>query len=77
MNTFPVETRWLGSQNTFLQWNLNLFCQDFKANNVGQETKWCPSISCNKCKQNAHTKLVCMIGMENKPLPNDVIQEML
>ena len=45
--------------------NLCFVCQDFKAN-VQHETKWCPSLPCKKCNQNGHTKLDCMIGMENK-----------
>ena len=47
-------------------------CQDFKAN-VGHETKWCPKNICQKCGQNGHTKIGCMVNFENLPLPNEIL----
>ena len=48
------------------------FCQEFKVN-VGHETKWCPKNICNKCGQNSHTKIGCMVDYENLPLPNEIL----
>ena len=47
-------------------------CQDFKIN-VGHETKWCPENICEKCRQNGHTKIGCMVGNENLALPNEIL----
>ena len=53
-----------------------LVCQDFESN-IGHETKWCPKIKCKKCGKNGHTKVNCMINMENLPLPNEVMFKIL
>ena len=47
-------------------------CQDFKIN-VGHETKWCPKSICEKCGQNGHTNIGCMVGFENLALPNEIL----
>ena len=47
-------------------------CQDFEKN-VGHATKWCPKNICQKCGQNGHVKLVCMFGLEDFPLPNEIL----
>ena len=51
-------------------------CQDFEKN-VGHSTKWCPKNVCQKCGQNGHIKLVCMFGLENFPLPNEIFLQIL
>ena len=47
-------------------------CQDFEKN-VGHAAKWCPKNICQKCGQNGHVKLVCMLGLEDFPLPNEIL----
>ena len=47
-------------------------CQDFEIN-IGHETKWCPKNSCKKCGENGHTKVGCMFGWENLPIPNEIL----
>ena len=47
-------------------------CQDFELN-VGHETKWCPNSSCKNCGQTGHTKIGCMFGLENLPLPDETV----
>ena len=47
-------------------------CQDFEKN-VGHATKWCPKNVCQKCGQNGHAKTGCMFGLEDFPLPNEII----
>ena len=51
-------------------------CQDFQLN-VGHETKWCPNSSCKKCGQTGHTKIGCTFGLENLPLPNEIVLKIL
>ena len=41
--------------------------------NVGHATKWCPKNVCQKCGQNGHAKTGCMFGLEDFPLPNEII----
>ena len=53
-----------------------IVCQDFEAN-VGHQAERCPNITCQKCGQPGHTKIHCMIGMENMPLPNEVLLKIL
>ena len=53
-----------------------LICQDFKVN-VGHETRWCPKNPCKKCGQNGHSKMECMVGFENLPLPNEILLKIL
>ena len=51
-------------------------CQDFEKN-VGHATKWCPKNVCQKCGQKGHVKMVCMFGLENFPLPNEIFLQIL
>ena len=51
-------------------------CQDFKIN-VGHDTESCPQRTCKKCGQCGHSKLECMVGFENFPLPNEIIFKIL
>ena len=51
-------------------------CQDFEKN-VGHLAKWCPKIVCQKCGQNGHVKAGCMFGLEDFPLPNEIILQIL
>ena len=51
-------------------------CQDFETN-VGHQGEWCPNIICQKCGQPGHTKIHCMTGLENMPLPNEVLFKIL
>ena len=51
-------------------------CQDFEKN-VGHATKWCPKNVCQKCGQNGHVKLGCMFGLEDFPLPNEILLQIL
>ena len=53
-----------------------LICQDFKFH-VGHETKWCPSIVCKKCGKNCHSQMECMFGMENLPMPDEILLKIL
>ena len=55
---------------------LCLICQDFKLH-AGHETKWCPSIVCKKCGQIGHAKMECMCGMENLPMPDEILLKIL
>ena len=55
---------------------LCLICQDFKLH-VGHETKWCPSIVCKKCCQIGHAQIECMFGMENLPMPDEILLKIL
>ena len=52
--------------------NVCYTCQDFEKN-VGHAAKWCPKNICQKCGQNGHVKLVCMFGLEDFPLPNEIL----
>ena len=52
--------------------NVCFTCQDFQKN-VGHTTKWCPKNVCQKCGQNGHVKMGCMFGLEDFPLPNEII----
>jgi hypothetical protein len=52
--------------------NVCFTCQDFEKH-VGHATKWCPKNICQKCGQNGHVKLVCMFGLEDFPLPNEIL----
>ena len=47
-------------------------CQDFEKN-VGHTTKWCPKNVCQKCREKGHVKTGCMFGLEDFPLPNEII----
>ena len=47
-------------------------CQNYKTN-IGHETKWCPMNICKKCGKKGHTRIGCMAGMEEFPLPNNVL----
>ena len=47
-------------------------CVDFKKN-VGHETKWCQKNICKKCGQSGHTKMDCMVDIENFPLLNEIL----
>ena len=47
-------------------------CQDFDKN-VGHATKWCPKNVCQKCREKGHVKTGCMFGLEDFPLPNEII----
>ena len=47
-------------------------CQDFESN-VGHESQWCPDMICKKCGQKGHNKIRCMVGMEDLPLPNEIL----
>ena len=49
-----------------------IICQDFKIN-IGHDSESCPQRICKKCGQCGHTKLECMVGFENFPLPNEII----
>ena len=49
-----------------------IICQDFKIN-IGHDSESCPQNPCKKCGQSGHTKLECMVGFENFPLPNEII----
>ena len=51
-------------------------CQDFEKN-VGHATKWCPKNVCQKCGQNGHVKMGCMFGLEDFPLPNEILFQIL
>ena len=53
-----------------------LVCQDFESN-VGHEWKWCPNNMCKKCGQKGHTKFTCMFGLENLPLPNEILFQII
>ena len=53
-----------------------IVCQDFEAN-VGHQAERCPNITCQKCGQSGHTKIHCMIGLEDMPLPNEVLLKIL
>ena len=53
-----------------------LICQDFE-DNVGHETLWCPNNPCKKCGKTGHTKLDCMVHMENLPLPNEIVFQII
>ena len=55
---------------------LCLICQDFKLH-VGHETKWCTSIVCKKCCQIGHAQIECMFGMENLPMPDEILLKIL
>ena len=55
---------------------LCLICQDFKLH-AGHETKWCPSIVCKKCGQIEHAQMECMFGMENLPVPDEILLKIL
>ena len=52
--------------------NYCFICQDFEEN-VGHAAKWCPKIVCQKCGQKGHVKMGCMFGLEDFPLPNEII----
>ena len=52
--------------------NYCYICQDFEEN-VGHAAKWCPKIVCQKCGQKGHVKMGCMLGLEDFPLPNEII----
>ena len=52
--------------------NVCYTCQDFEKN-VGHAAKWCPKNICQKCGQNGHVKLVCMFGLQDFPLPNEIL----
>ena len=52
--------------------NVCFTCQDFQKN-VGHTTKWCPKNVCQKCGENGHVKTGCMFGLEDFPLPNEII----
>ena len=56
--------------------NVCFTCQDFEKN-VGHATKWCPKNVCQKCGQNGHVKMGCMFGLEDFPLPNEIILQTL
>ena len=56
--------------------NICFICQDFEKN-VGHTTKWCPKNVCQKCGQNGHAKTGCMFGMEDFPLPNEILLQIL
>ena len=56
--------------------NICFTCQDFEKK-VGQATKWCPKNVCQKCGQNGHVKMGCMFGLEDFPLPNEIILQTL
>ena len=49
-------------------------CQDFESN-VGHKSQWCPDMVCKKCGQKGHNKIGCMIGMEDLPLPNEILDK--
>ena len=51
-------------------------CQDFEKN-VGHVAKWCPKNVCQNCGQNGHVKTGCMFGLEDFPLPNEIILQIL
>ena len=51
-------------------------CQDFEKN-VGHAAKWCPKIVCQKCGQKGHVKMGCMFGLEDFPLPNEIVLQIL
>ena len=55
---------------------LCLICQDFKLH-AGHETKWCPSIVCKKCDQIGHAQMECMFGIENLPMPDEILLKIL
>ena len=54
--------------------NYCFICQDFEEN-VGHVAKWCPNIVCQKCGQKGHVKMGCMFGLEDFPLPNEIVQQ--
>ena len=56
--------------------NVCYTCQDFEKN-VGHTTKWCPKNVCQKCGQNGHVKMGCMFGLEDFPLPNEILFQIL
>ena len=49
-------------------------CQDFESN-VGHKSQWCPDMVCKKCGQKGHNKIGCMVGMEDLPLPNEILDK--
>ena len=49
-------------------------CQDFESN-VGHKSQWCPDMVCKKCGQKGHNKIRCMVGMEDLPLPNEILDK--
>ena len=51
-------------------------CQDFEKN-VGHVAKWCLKYVCQKCGQNGHVKAGCMFGLQDFPLPNEIILQFL
>ena len=51
-------------------------CQDFKIN-IGHETKWCPKNVCKTCGQKGHSKMGCMTGMQNLPMPDEILLKIL
>ena len=56
--------------------NYCFICQDFEEN-VGHAAKWCPKIVCQKCGQKGHVKMGCMFGLEDFPLPNEIVLQIL
>ena len=51
-------------------------CQEDTAK-IGHETKWCPINTCKQCGQKEHTKIECMTGMEDFPLPRMIVYKIL
>ena len=56
-----------GTEDTFSQ-NSNDDLSDSEL-----EANWCPNSTCKKCGQKGHVKMVCMSGMEDLPLPNEIL----
>ena len=51
-------------------------CQNSKGNN-GHEWIRCPKSTCKKCEQQGHVKIVCMFGMEDLLLPNEILVKII
>ena len=60
-----------------LTWIRSVFPHIVSSPNVGHQAEWCPNITCQKCEQPGHTKIHCMSGLEDMPLPNEVLLKIL
>ena len=54
-----------------------LFCCQNLKGNVGHEWIRCPKITCKKCGKKGHVKIVCMFGMEDLLLPNEILVKII